>query len=115
MADTDDLNENQSALFREYPTKPFYRRACVITFDEMTPDKYLLTQVDPHVCDTGFMAVIARGMASPQYARFSVTDKKGTGFGVSTVPAKIGTLEHFELAVERIPHCVHVDPSRVVI
>ncbi len=114
MADT-DLADTQSALFREYLTKPFYRRACVITFDDTTPDKYRLSQVDPGVCDTGFMSVIARGMASPQYARFSVSDKSGTGFGISTIPSKIGTVEHFELAVERIPHCVHVDPSRVVI
>jgi len=115
MADTDDTNDFQYALFREFQTKPFYRRACVITHAPETEDKYRLTQVNAQVCDTGFMSLIARAMMTPQVVRESVEKDNRISMVIRPEPTLLGTEEHFELAVEQIPQSVSVEPSRMVI
>ena len=115
MADTDEPRDFQYALFREYQTKPFYRRACVITYAPETPDKYRLTQVDGFVCDTGFMSLVARAMGTAQTVRESVESKGMIKMKIREEPTTIGTEEHFELAVDQIPQSVAVEPSRMVI
>lgn len=114
MADyeQDDL---QQALFRMYSTKPYYRRACLISYAPETEDKYRLTQVDPQVCDTGFMASINRVMATPQRIRESVVTKTGIQQVIKPDPTVVGTEEHFVLAVEVIPASINVEPTRMVI
>jgi hypothetical protein len=118
MADpTYDPEDLTFALFREYQTKPFYRRACVISYAPETMDKYRLTEVDMAVCDTGFMSKIARVMATPQPIRASQTDKSGKGIRMVILdkPTVVGSEQHFTLAVEVIPDAVNVEPSRMVI
>jgi hypothetical protein len=112
MADI-EIPDNQYALFRMYSSPPFYRRACVITFDGETEDKYRLTQVNLRVCDTGFMGVIHRSMALPQVPHLSVPLKKGQGTArVVGDPVQVGDESHFTLAVESIPDCLSTHPHR---
>ena len=112
----EDTPENQFALFRMYVNAPFYRRACVITFDSQTNDKYRLTQVNPRVCDTGFMGVIHRAMSAPQLPQRPISMHQGA----TTVreigdPILPGSEDHFRTAVESIPDCLSTLPHREVI
>ena len=105
----------QHALFREYQTKPFYRRACVISYAPETDDKYRLTQVDGRVCDTGFMALIARVMQTPKAIRQSTERGNATVMMIGDKPTIVGSPQHFVMAVEAIPLSVAVEPTRMVI
>ena len=106
-----ESTDNRYAIFREYQTKPFYRRACTITFDPGSEDKYLLSDVSRFVCDSGFMQVIARVMAAPHSPHRS---HRANGIFARVIedPIPPGTLEHFELAVEAIPASIVTEPER---
>ena len=116
MADKEVREDHSYALFREYMTKPHYRRACVISFAPDTDDGYMLSQIDPLVCDTGFMATVHKSMTAERTPETSVEKKTKAGITMYRVqgdPLKPGHPDHFSLAVETIPRTVATEPERM--
>ena len=60
-------------LWRDYPTRPYRRWACLIEHAD-TPEGYRLSSYDPNVADAGFLHSLADHLRKPQLVADSIHD-----------------------------------------